>query len=59
MKKVNTKAIVKYLRSTLGSLPDLKDVSWRCQNGSLKCEHNDSWCAETHGDARKFVYDLI
>jgi hypothetical protein len=43
MKSVNTKAIAKYLQNTIGTLSGFQDVSWPCQNGSLKCKHNTEW----------------
>lgn len=59
MDSVNTKAIAKYLQSTIGSLSEFQDVSWPCQNGSLRCEHNRMSDAQTHGDAHELIYHVI
>lgn len=61
MKSINTRAIVGHLEKTLGSLPEMSGVSWRCQNGTFRCEYITNWDspANAHGAAHEFVYDLV
>jgi hypothetical protein len=61
MKSINEKAIVGHLQKTLGSLPDMSGVSWRCQHGKSECEHSNALFpeADAHGDAHRFIYDLV